>query len=98
MNIMTYIYKCTKYKYIMVNQDNLKQLKKKLSTFKKISQKDSKKGRELAEELIILIDNLLLELTIDRTKLIKELNLTRGALKLYLTNLKNMDDLKTEWK
>lgn len=80
----------------MVNVDKLKELKKKLTKFKKVSKKDSEKGEELAKEIISIIDVILME-NLDNEKLKNNLNMTKGSLNLYLDNLRTMDELKNKW-
>ena len=80
----------------MVNLDKLKELKKKLTKFKKVSKKDSGAGEELAKEIIPIIDILLME-NLENEKLKNNLNMTKGSLNLYLDNLKTMDELKNKW-
>lgn len=80
----------------MVNVDKLKQLKKKLTTFKKISKKDSVKGKELANEIISLINEILENNKVE-DKINKNLNMTRDTLQVYISNLDTMDKLKQKW-
>lgn len=80
----------------MVNVSKLKELKKKLTKFKKVSKKDSEAGEELAKEIISIIDILLIE-NLENEKLKNNLNMTKGSLNLYLDNLKTMDELKNKW-
>lgn len=85
------------YIYIMVNVDKLKELKKKLKTFKKVSQKDSEKGKILANEIIKIIE-LILKSGDLSDKILKNINLTKDTLKIYVDNLTSMDEIKKKWK
>ena len=82
----------------MVDESKLKQLKKKLITFKKVSKVDSAKGVERAKEIIILINVILPELIKINHKMVNDLNLTKDTLELYISNLAKMDKLKNKWK
>ena len=81
----------------MVSQDKLKELKKKLGIFKRISKKDSIKGKEKAKEIINLIDDISPDLKLNNLSMYKQLNFSKEALQMYINNLENMDDLKNKW-
>jgi len=82
----------------MVDESKLKQLKKKLVTFKKVSKVDSAKGVERAKEIIELINFILPDCVKENHKIVNNLNLTRDTLELYVYNLEKMDGLKNKWK